>query len=56
MSEADLKMLMAAFERLDRECDTPEKARRQLQSEGLLDANGKLPAEYGGEGAEISWQ
>ncbi len=56
MSESDLKMLMAEFERLDRECDTPEKAVAQLQKEGLLDANGKLPAEYGGEGASTIWQ
>ena len=48
MSEDDLQMLIAAFERLARECDTPEKATAQLQSEGLLDANGKLPARYGG--------
>jgi hypothetical protein len=51
MSEDDFKMLMAEFERIDRECDTPEKAMRQLQSEGLLDENGELPARYGG-GAE----
>jgi hypothetical protein len=56
MSESDLQILIAAVDRLDRECDTPEKATRQLQSEGLLDANGKLPAEYGGEGAETAWQ
>jgi hypothetical protein len=51
MSESDLQMLLAEFERIDRECDTPEKATRQLQSEGLLDENGQLPARYGG-GAE----
>jgi hypothetical protein len=56
MSEADLQMLIAEFERQLRECDTPEKAIAQLQKEGLLDANGKLPAEYGGEGAETIWQ
>lgn len=56
MSEADLKMLIEAFDRLDRECDTPEKARAQLQKEGLLDANGEVPAMYGGPGAETAWQ
>jgi hypothetical protein len=52
MSESDLKMLIAEFDRVDLECDTPEKAMRQLQSEGLLDENGELPARYGG-GAEV---
>jgi hypothetical protein len=56
MSEADFEMLMAEFDRLRRECDTPEKATAQLQKEGLLDANGKLPARYGGEGEDVAWQ
>jgi len=56
MSESDLKMLTAEFDRQLREYDTPEKARAFLQQVGQLDANGKLPAEYGGEGAETAWQ
>ena len=46
MSESDYKMLVEQFERLRRQCDTPEKAREQLQSEGLLDATGRIAELY----------
>lgn len=46
MSEQDLAMLTAEFERLVRECDTPAKATAQLQREGLLDENGQIPPMY----------
>jgi len=46
MSDADFQMLVREFERQIRECDTPEKARAQLQSEGLLDADGRTAAKY----------
>jgi hypothetical protein len=46
MSEEVFQMLVRAFERQRRECDTPEKARALLQSEGLLDADGRTAAKY----------
>jgi len=46
MSESDLKLLESQFERLQIECDTPAKATAQLQSEGLLDANGHTAELY----------
>ena len=46
MSEADLQMIFAEIERLRIQCDTPEAAKRQLQSEGLLDEAGELAARY----------
>jgi hypothetical protein len=46
MSEVEYRMLAEYFERLDLECDTREKAIAQLQSEGLLDENGQIPAKY----------
>ncbi len=46
MSEADLQMLTAEFERINAFCDTPEKATAQLQSEGLLDQDGQLARLY----------
>ncbi len=56
MTQADLKMLKAEFARIRIECNTPEKARAQLQKEGLLDENGELPARYGGPGLDTAWQ
>ncbi len=46
MSEADFQMILAEAERLMRECNTPEKAKAQLQQEGLLDENGEIAALY----------
>ena len=46
MSETTFQMLMAELERVEREYDTPEKARALLQEEGLLDENGKTAAIY----------
>lgn len=46
MSDEDLAMLTAEFERLVRECDTPAKATAQLQREGLLDEDGQLAPMY----------
>jgi hypothetical protein len=46
MSEADLQMLTAEFERINVLCDTAEKATAQLQSEGLLDKDGQLAHLY----------
>jgi hypothetical protein len=42
MSEADLKTLLAHFEKSRAENNTPDKARAVLQEEGILDASGKL--------------
>ena len=56
MSESDLQELIAEFERQMRECDTPEKATALLQQEKLLDADGRLPASYGGHDKEAHWQ
>jgi hypothetical protein len=56
MTEADLKMLTDYFDRLRIECNTPEKARAQLQKEGLLDEDGLLPARYGGPGKDPAWR
>ncbi len=55
MSEADFKMLVAGFERLRQECDTPEKATAQLLKEGLIDEDGRLAAIYRGEDT-ADWQ
>jgi hypothetical protein len=46
MSEADFQIVMAEFERLSHECDTPQKATEQLKSEGLLDENGVTAVMY----------
>lgn len=46
MSESDYKMLAEEFAQLRRDCDTPQKAIAQLQSEGLLDENGRTAAPY----------
>ncbi len=46
MSEEDLKMMKEYFAKLRRECNTPEKATAQLQSEGILDENGELAPMY----------
>lgn len=46
MSEQHFRMLMEQLDRVARECDTPEKAIAQLQSEGLLDENGRTAALY----------
>ena len=46
MSEADYKMLAEQFDRLRRECDTPEKATKQLMDEGLLDSTGRTAELY----------
>lgn len=54
MSEADLKMLKDHFEHLRLECDTPEKAAAQLQSEGLLDENGHTAPRYSDATAEFA--
>jgi hypothetical protein len=56
MSEADFKMLSEAFDRLRRECDTPEKAMAQLQSEGLLDAEGRTAPMYRDPIEDVAWQ
>lgn len=57
MSEADLKMVLEEFERLDRECNTREKAIAQLKKEGLLDENGETAAMYRvPAGEEHLWQ
>jgi hypothetical protein len=56
MSESDLKMLKAHFERLRRECNTREKAIAQLQSEGLVDENGQTAALYRDSAEEALWQ
>ncbi len=56
MSEADLNLLKAHFDRLRRECDTREKAIAQLQREGLLDENGKTSALYRDIGENTAWQ
>jgi hypothetical protein len=46
MTEADYKMVIEEIERLRLECDTPDKAKDQLRSEGLLDATGKTADLY----------
>jgi hypothetical protein len=46
MDQRELQMLLDEFDRLERECDTPEKARAQLHREGILDANGNLAPIY----------
>jgi hypothetical protein len=57
MSEADLKMVLEEFERIRRECDTPEKAIAQLKQEGLLDENGETASMYRvPAGEEHLWQ
>ena len=55
MSEATYQMLIDALERDVRECDTPEKARALLQSEGLVDAEGYMTPMYS-DRPEIVWQ
>lgn len=46
MSDKDFAALVEAAARMKRECNTPELATKQLQSEGLLDSNGELAAPY----------
>jgi hypothetical protein len=46
MSEQHLKLLLAHFEKLQHDCDTPEKAVAQLRSEGLLDETGATAPLY----------
>ena len=46
MSEKELQMLKAHFERVLIECDTREKAIAYLQKLGLLDENGRTAAPY----------
>ena len=41
MSECGFEMLSEAFDRIDRECDTEDKAQAQMRSEGLLDVEGE---------------
>jgi hypothetical protein len=41
MSESDFRKLIGQFDRLETECDTPEKATAQLQKEGLVDEAGR---------------
>lgn len=53
MSESDYKMLTEQFAQLRRDCDTREKAISQLQSEGLLDADGHTAAPYRSSAQEI---
>ena len=55
MSEAMYRRIVARFEEIKRECDTPEKARQYLQSIGMLDENGETAAMYR-ETREDSWQ
>jgi hypothetical protein len=46
MSPEDLKMMIEYFDKLRIECNTPEKARAQLQLEGILDENGEYTERY----------
>lgn len=46
----DLEQFLAAAERLRREwCDTPERARAFLVHEGIINPDGGLTENYGGE-------
>jgi hypothetical protein len=46
MSDEEFEAFKAEADRLERECNTPELATRQLQLEGILDENGELAAPY----------
>ena len=46
MNESAFEMLSEAFDRLDRECDTQDKALAQMQHEGLLDEEGQTSPQY----------
>lgn len=46
MTEKELKRLLEAMRRSTEETNTPEKARRELQEDGILDANGQLIEPY----------
>jgi hypothetical protein len=46
MDDAQYELLKQIFEREVRENNTPELARKLLQSRGLLDENGDLPERY----------
>ncbi|HZY62171.1 MAG TPA: hypothetical protein VFE38_06550 [Edaphobacter sp.] len=56
MSEADYEMLTEQFDRLRRECDTPEKATEQLKREGLLDSTGRTAELYRDPIEDAAWQ
>ena len=46
MSDEDFATLAAVMEQVNQECNTPELATRQLQSEGILDQDGQLAEPY----------
>jgi len=46
MDDAQYELLKQIFERDQREYNTPELARKLLQSRGLLDENGELAERY----------
>ncbi|HEX9201519.1 MAG TPA: hypothetical protein VF865_18320 [Acidobacteriaceae bacterium] len=46
MSQADFEKLMAEFDRIDRECDTPAKSKELFQKAGIVDANGEYAAPF----------
>ncbi len=56
MSESDFEMLSEAFDRLDRECDTQDKARAQMRDEGFLDAEGQTSPQYREPVEDRAWQ
>lgn len=52
MSDAEYEALVAALKRLRAEqAGTPEKARRLLREEGIIDEHGELTAPYADEDA-----
>jgi hypothetical protein len=56
MSESDLKMMKAYFEKLRQECNTPEKALAQLQKEGLVDQDGNPAPMYNAPASGAPWR
>lgn len=56
MSESEFEMLSGAFDRIDRECDTEDKARAQMRDEGFLDAEGQAAPQYREPVEDGLWQ
>jgi hypothetical protein len=46
MDDAQYELLKEAFARHQRECTTPELAKKLLQSHGLIDEDGELAERY----------
>ena len=56
MTQAVLDDMRAYYEELRQRCDTPEKARAQLQLEGFLDEHGKIAPDYLEPGENSPWR